>query len=820
VKPHCDLCLSPIAETRTVRHLEGGTLEFCCPGCATVFEILGPEEARRMGPRFKGDSGGDADLPPGPYLELWLRIDGIACAACAPLVEGILQALPGVVKATVETVSEVAQVLYAPGRVHKEAIAAHCARHGFPAREQGPLDPDEDADPGVHGPLRLVLAIVLGANAMMNAMVMYAAFAHDTGVRWLADLVFMERIYDPDPLPLTVRNAFTLTTGLAALPVLLYCGWPIMVTGWRRIRMGSPNTDSLVGFGALLAFSVSLYSALVLRTHHVYFDTASMLVSLLVVGRAIEGGARRKARRAVAGLLRLSAPTAEVRVEGGWRETPLEDVAAGDRVRVRQGGRIPVDGRVAEGEGWADTSSLTGESLPVALGPGAPAFAGTLLASGTVELVAVAVGAATRLAQIVQRVRRTLAARAPIQMLADRIAAVFMPVVIALALLAGFVAYAGRASAVQALMAGVAVLVVACPCALGLATPMVLVAAVAECARRGILLKGGEVLEKATGIKALVLDKTGTLTTGRLDFTGARCAGSEDEPLALAAALEEVSVHPLAERIFREGATRAVAGGPPLPAVEDRVSHPGLGVAGTLGREPVLVGRPSWLKAQGVTAPEAWWSGDGLEGSLVMVARGGVALALWGLGDSLRPEAPAAVAALGRMGISCWLVSGDRVETCLDVAARVGIPAERVVAGALPIEKGEKLAWIQQNIGPAAMVGDGVNDAVALSQADLGIAMGNGAGVALETAGVVLVHRDLRRVPAFLALSRLSMRRIRQNLGWALVYNALLVPLALTGHIHPILAATAMMASSISVVVNSGRKLSLDSRPRDLETVL
>jgi Cu+-exporting ATPase len=368
-------------------------------------------------------------------------------------------------------------------------------------------------------------------------------------------------------------------------------------------------------------------------------------------------------------------------------------------------------------------------------------------------------------------------------------------------------------------MAGVAVLVVACPCALGLATPMVLVAAVAECARRGILLKGGEVLEKGTGLKALVLDKTGTLTTGRLDFTGVRCPGSEGEALALAAALEEVSVHPLAERLYREGAGRALAGGEVLPAVEARVSHPGLGVAGLLDGEPVLVGRPSWLRAQGVRAPEAWWTGDGLAGSLVMVARAGEALALWGLGDGLRPEAPAAVAALQRMGIPCWLVSGDRLETCLEIAARVGIPPERVVAGALPLEKGEKLAWLQQNVGPVAMVGDGVNDAVALSQADLGIAMGSGAGVALETAGVVLVHRDLRRIPVFLALARLGMRRIRQNLGWALVYNALLVPLALSGHIHPILAATAMMAASMSVVLNSARKLSLHLKPRNLETV-
>ena len=814
MKQHCDLCLSPIAQARAVRHVAGEALEFCCPGCATVFEILGPEEARRQGPAFKG--GAEFELPPGPYLELWLKVADIQCGACGPLVEGILQSLHGVVKAMVEPISEVAQVLYAPAWVSKDAIAAHCTRHGFAAREMRPQDLAEEEDPGVHGPLRLVLAIVLGANAMMNAMVMYAAFAQDSGIRWLGDLVFMERVYERDPLPLTVRNVFTWTTGLAALPVLLYCGWPIMVNGWRRLRMGAPNTDSLVGFSALLAFAVSLYSALVLKTHHVYFDTASMLVSLLVVGRAIEGGAKRKARRAVAGLLQLAAPGAEIQVDGQWQEVVMDQVRCGHRVRVKLGGRIPVDGRVLLGEGWIDSSSLTGESLPEGVSPGSLVLAGTVLMAGTLELEAQAVGGDTRLAQVVQRVRQTLGSKPPIQLLADRIAAVFMPLVLALALLSGFLAFARHASTVQALMAGVAVLVVACPCALGLATPMVLVAAVAECARRGLLLKGGEVLEQGPRIRALVLDKTGTLTTGRLDFTGTRLDGMEEAPaLALAAALEEIASHPLAERIYREGATRAR--GASLPEVRDRQVQPGLGVQGSWQGRPVFVGRPAWLKGLGISAPEAWWSGDGLEGSLVMLAVSGRAVALWSLGDSLRAEAPRAIRALQRMGIPCWLLSGDRLETCLAVAAQAGIPAERVFAGALPVEKGEKLAWIQANVGPVAMVGDGVNDAVALSQADLGIALGSGAGVALESAGLVLVHRDLMRLPIFLRLSRLAMGRIRQNLAWALAYNAVLIPLALAGHVHPILAATAMMASSISVVINSGRKLTLESRPRDLE---
>ena len=817
-KKHCELCLSPIAEGRTTRLSQGVERAFCCPGCATVFGILGPEEAKRQGPRFK-DSAGGGELPPGPYLEAWFKVSGLACGSCAPLVEGILQSQPGIVKAVVEPVSEVVQVLYAPAFISKDVLAEHSGRLGFPLREQaGPIDAEETEARSIHHALRLVLAIVLGTNAMMNAMVMYATFAHDAGVEWISNLVFMERIYDPNPMPLVVRNTFTWTTGIAAMPVLLYCGWPIIQSGWRRVRLGAPNTDSLVGFGAIMAFLVSLYTAIVLKGHHVYFDTASMLVSLLVIGRAIEGGSKRKAARAVHGLLQLSAKEAERWDGERFVEVPITQVRPGDRLRVRLGERIPVDGRVHSGHGWVDTSSLSGEPKPVEAGPGTPVHAGTLLSTGTLELEAQAVGGETRLAQIVLRVRQTLAAKPPIQLLVDRIAAFFMPLVIALALLAGFLAYAKHMPPAQALMVGIAVLVVACPCALGLATPMVLVGAVSECAKRGLLLRGGEVLEQGPKLKAIVFDKTGTLTTGRLDFTGLRLQGIEEEAaLFLAAALEEISTHPLGERLFREGASRAQGSGSKLPEVEKKQVHPGLGVSGCLEGIQVLIGRPSWIRASGVSVPEAWWSGDGLEGSLVMLFLGDRAVALWGLGDTLRPEAAIAVRALEKMGVRCWLVSGDRLEACSGVARQVGIPASQVIGGAMPVEKAEHLARLQRELGPTAMVGDGVNDAVALSQADLGIAMGSGSAVALESAGLVLVHRDLRRIPLFLRLSRLALRRIRQNLVWAMGYNAVLIPLALAGFVHPILAASAMMASSISVVVNSGRRLALDSRPRSLD---
>ena len=820
-KAHCDLCLSPIAEGRARRLVRGQAYDFCCPGCAQVFEILGPEEARRQGPSFKQgvDSSAGGELPPGPYLEVWMKVDGIACGSCAPLIEGLLQSRDGVVKAVVEPVSETAQVLYAPSRVSKDGLREHLARYGYGAKEVDQLD---DEPPSLHEALRLVLAFVLGANAMMNAMVMYAAFARDNaangGANWFADLIFDARIYDPNPMPGTIRNAFTLVTGLSAMPVLFYCGWPILVNGWRRLRLGSPNVDTLVGFGAIMAFVVSLYSALVLRAHHVYFDTASMLVALLVIGRAMEGGAKRKASRAISGLLRLGAKGAEKLVDGEWRQVDLATVQPGDRLRVKLGERIPVDGRVLAGAGWVDTSTLTGEPRPVEAGFRAAVLAGSLLTQGTIEIEAEKVGSDTLLSQIVARVRRTLAAKAPLQQLADRIAAGFMPIVIAAAVLGGLLAFARHETAAQALMSGVAVLVVACPCALGIATPMVLLAAVSECAKRGILLRGSEVLERAPSLKAIVFDKTGTLTTGHLELRGARYEDiTEDEALAMAAALEEISTHPLAELLYREGAQRARAAGRALPALTDRAVHPGLGVEGARDGMPFRIGRPSWLKASGVGAPDSWWEGDGLEGSLVMLAIGDRAVALWGLGDAVRPEAAIAIRALKRQGVQPWLVSGDRLEACLAVAKIVGIDPACVMGGAMPGDKADKLAELQHALGPTAMVGDGVNDAVALSQSDLGIALGSGASVALESASVVLVHRDLRRIPLFLKIARLSVKRIHQNLGWAFGYNAVLLPLAVAGFVHPILAAGAMMASSLSVILNSGRKLGLEAKHRDLE---
>ncbi|MBS1767219.1 MAG: heavy metal translocating P-type ATPase [Acidobacteria bacterium] len=813
-KQHCDLCLSPIAEGRAQRLIHGETFEFCCPGCAQVFEILGPEEAKRQGPSFKqGGEGGE--LPPGPYLEVWMKVSGIACGSCAPLVEGLLQGRDGVVKAVVEPISETAQVLYAPSRVSKDGLREHLAKYGYGATE---VDQADDETPSIHQALRLVLAFVLGANAMMNAMVMYAAFARDNGTDWFADLIFAQRIYDPNPMPGAVRNAFTLITGLSAIPVLFYCGWPILQNGWRRLKLGSPNVDTLVGFGAVMAFLVSLYTALVLHAHHVYFDTASMLVALLVIGRSLEGGAKRKASRAISGLLRLGAKAAEKFMEGEWREADLATVRPGDRLRVKLGERIPVDGRVLAGSGWVDASTLTGEPRPVEAMEGSQVLAGSLLTAGTLEIEAAKVGSDTLLSQIVDRVRQTLMAKAPLQQLADRIAAAFLPIVIASAVLGGLLAFARHGTWPQILMAGVAVLVVACPCALGIATPMVLLSAVAECAKRGILLRGGEVLERTPLLKAIVFDKTGTLTTGLLELRGARFEDiSEDEALGLAAALEEVSTHPLAERLYREGAARMRSQGRALPVVTDRTVKPGLGVEGVFEGRPVRIGRPAWLKGEGIIAPEAWWSGDGLEGSLVMLAVGNRAVALWGLGDAVRVEAAIAIRALRRMGIEPWLVSGDRVEACLAVAASVGISPACVVGGAMPSEKADKLAELQAKLGPTAMVGDGINDAVALSQSDLGIALGSGASVALESASVVLVHRDLRRIPLFFRLSRLAVKRIRQNLFWAFAYNTVLIPLAVAGWVHPILAAGAMMASSLSVILNSGRKLALEAPRRDLE---
>lgn len=809
---HCDLCLSGLAEGTTERTLMGQSYIFCCPACAQVFSILGPEEARRQGPLLKGGSVQN-DLPPGPYNETWIKVDGLVCSACAPLIEGLLQQDPGVVRAVVEPITEVAHIIFSPQRTRQDVLVQRLDHFGFSAQE---VSPELTERKSVHEPLRLVLAIVLGANAMMNAMVIYAAYAFDSGQNWLSNLVFMEKIYDPNPIPDGVRGVFTLVSGLTAVPLLIYCGWPIFINGFRRLKLGQPNTDTLVGFGALVAFVVSIYSALVLKTHHVYFDTASMLVSLLIIGRSIEKHSKHKAQRFIQGLLMAETRMTQRWQDDQWMSIATSEVKSGDRLRVIMGERIPVDGVVHDGEGWLDTSTLTGEVLPRPIRRGEEVLAGYFCQEGYVELHATLVGQSTVLATILDRVKKTLASKTDVQLLADRIAAWFFPLVVSLSFATFFLAWAQGYPLTTALMAGISVLVVACPCALGLATPLVLVNSVGESAKRGLLLRSSEVLESAARITHVIFDKTGTLTTGQLHISHSQFVNiDEATAYQLAASLEQLSSHPLAQiflRSFRHHNPEGL-----LLAVESWRQEPGQGLEGKIGGQHIHIGRPSWLRSMGMQI-DPLLPTENSYGSQVMLALDHTPCAYWEFTDHIRNDAQEIIRSLKRQGIRVWLLSGDRSEACLWLAKSVGIAPQYVMAELLPHQKQEKILELQQ-AGLVAMVGDGINDAIAISQANVGIAMSNGSGVALESAGVILVNRQLKQIPIFLGIARQSLRRVRQNLVWALVYNVALIPLAITGRVHPIFAAAAMMLSSVSVILNSGRSFVVGDPQTNLEEV-
>jgi Cu+-exporting ATPase len=810
IQTHCDLCLSTLAEGTTERTYQGQHYLFCCPACAQVFNILGPDEARRQGPSLKAGSGNSV-LPAGPYNEVWIKVDGLVCSACAPLIEGLLQQDPGVVRAMVEPITEVAHIIFSPQLTRQDALTQRLDRFGFSAQE---VSPDLQESKSIHEAVRLVLAIVLGANAMMNAMVIYAAYAFDAGQNWLSNLVFMEKIYEPNPIPEGVRGAFTLVSGLTALPLLVYCGWPIFLNGFRRLKLGQPNTDTLVGFGALVAFIVSIYSALILKTHHVYFDTASMLVSLLIIGRSIEKNSKQKAQRFIQGLLMAETKMTQRWQEGEWASILVSEVRGGDRLRVVMGERVPVDGTIHEGEGWIDTSTLTGEVLPRAIQKDQEIFAGYLCQEGYIEMRATLVGQETVLATILDRVKRTLSSKTDVQLLADRLAAWFFPLVVSLSLATFFLAWAQGHELSASLMAGVSVLVVACPCALGLATPLVLVNAVGESAKRGLLLRSSEVLEAAAHINHVIFDKTGTLTTGQLHISYSKFEQiDERKAYQLAASLEQLSTHPLAQvflRSFRHHDQEGLI----LP-VGSWKQEAGQGLEGMIDGQHIHIGRPSWLKSMGMQIDHLLPSQDSY-GSQVMLALDGTPYAYWEFTDRIREDAKEMIQSLKRKGIQIWLLSGDRSEACLWLAKSVGIPPQRVMAELLPHQKQEKIIELQQ-LGTVAMVGDGINDAIAISQANVGIAMSNGSGVALESAGVILVNRQLKQIPIFMGIAKQSLRRVRQNLVWAMAYNIALIPLAVMGRVHPIFAAAAMMLSSVSVILNSGRGFTFGDPNKNLE---
>ena len=677
-----------------------------------------------------------------------LPVSGMTCAACARAIELALAATPGVERARVNLATNTATVEYDAARAHVGDFigAIEDLGYGVPQTEPRP-----DAEESAYR-RRLAVAAILAAPVLVLGM-------------WHGLVAA--------PYSAWIQLALTL-------PVVCYCGAPFYQAAWTALRHGSANMNSLIALGTGAAFTYSLYETL-RGGHQVYYEAAAVIIALILTGRMLEARARGKASSAIRRLMDLQPPTARVLRDGVETEVPVEDVHAGEVVVLRPGERIPVDGKVLDGESAVDESMLTGESLPVDKRPGAAVYAGALNRSGAFRFAATRIGRGAVLQQMIDMVKQAQGSRAPVARLADVVSGYFTVGVLAAALVT-FGAWLFVAPFATAMVNAVAVLIIACPCALGLATPTAIMVGTGRGAERGILIKGGEALEMAQKIDAIMLDKTGTLTLGKPRVTRILPAAGigEAELLRYAASAERYSEHPLGQAIVEAAGERGIA----LAEVAGFSAEAGLGVRATVAGRAVEVGRSEGKPGVNVTV-------DGAPAGVIEIA------------DAIRPEAAAAVKRLRAMGLEVWMLTGDRRETAEEIARQAGI--DHVLAQVMPQDKLERVKQLQAGGRRVAMVGDGINDAPALAQADLGIAMGSGTDIAMEAGGIILMRGDLNRVADALELSRRTMRIIRQNLFWAFAYNTVGIPIAALGLLSPMVASAAMAASSVTVVSNSLR---------------
>ncbi len=732
---------------------------------------------------------------------LTIPITGMTCANCALNIERSVKKLRGVKEANVNFATERAHVEYIPTITTIDDIIAAIEGAGYRALRSAETIDDEDAE-----------------LAARKAEMKNQARKFFTGLLFTAPLFFLSMGRDFGLFGLWAHAVWVNWLFLAlATPVQFYTGGDYYTGAWKSIKNGSANMDVLVAMGSSVAYfyslAVLLYSPL---GEHVYFETSAVIITLIKLGKMLESRTKGRTGGAIRKLIRLRPKTATIIEDAKEKEIQLSHVKVGDVVIVHPGERIPVDGVVIEGESTVDESMLTGEPIPVDKKPGAGLTGGTINGEGRLKFKANRVGKDTVLAQIIRLVQEAQGSKAPVQALADRVAAVFVPGVIGIAFLTFILWWAIGGEFVPSMIRLVAVLVIACPCALGLATPTAIMAGTGKGAEKGILFKNSKALETATKLDTIVLDKTGTITLGKPSVVDIIVSNSliknEEELLIFGASVERGSEHPIGRAIVKEAEKRELE----LVEPENFKAASGLGVQAKINGQEVLIGKPNWFDNMGIGLGRVKHQVRSLQGegkTVMMIVVDKQLAGLMAVADTVKPESKEAIEKLHEQDVNVVMITGDNIQTAKAIASEVNI--DEVIAEVRPEEKSAKIKELQDKGEKVGMVGDGINDAPALAQADVGLAIGTGTDVAIESGDVILASGSLRGVARTIKLSRATMRTVRQNLFWAFIYNILLIPVAggvlypfeflpaFLRQLHPILAALAMAMSSITVVSNS-----------------
>ncbi|HSO07246.1 MAG TPA: heavy metal translocating P-type ATPase [Pelomicrobium sp.] len=711
-----------------------------------------------------------------PRQAVELKLTGMTCAACAARIEKVLNRIPGV-EASVNFAAERARVRYSPAAVAVRDLVAAVERAGYGAEEITESSRDEEKARRAAAyarDLRLFwISVALTLPLVAQMVPMFAGAGHEFLPRWLQLAL--------------------------ATPVQFWIGKRFYVGAWHALRGGGANMDVLVALGTTMAYAFSAVVTVFALDQHVYFEASAAIITLVLMGKLLESRARARTSAAIESLIRLQPRTARVERDGELAEVDVGTLAEGDVFIVRPGESIPVDGEVLEGTSSVNEAMLTGESLPVTKAAGAKVYAGTLNQQGSLRARATGVGSHTQLAAIIRLVEEAQGSKAPIQRLADRISGIFVPVVVGISLVTLAATWGLAGDFTTALINAVAVLVIACPCALGLATPTAIMVGTGRGAQSGVLVKNAAALEQAEHIRTLIVDKTGTLTEGKPALTDVIAHGvTERDAIGLAASLEQGSEHPLAKAIL----DRARDEGLPLGRLVAFEAFSGGGVTGEVDGMPLALGSPAFIAGRGIDLDAEAVDSLAAQGKTVVVlARGRETLAFLAIADRLRETSRTAVARLKAMGLEVVMLTGDNHATAAAIAREAGV--DRFVAEVLPQQKAAEVNRLKGEGRVVGMVGDGINDAPALAAADVSFAVGAGADVAIEAADVTLMRSDLNGVADAISLSRGTLAKIRQNLFFAFIYNVLGIPLAAVGLLNPVIAGAAMAMSSVSVVSNS-----------------